>query len=121
MTSILTIAVGALAGSLLRILLQRGLGTAARPRTEWITESALALAIGLITGIVLAAGEGPSSSPAAMGVAAGLTTYAGTSFALSWIRQETMERAPLVPAAHLLISFAFSLAGAGAGAAAWLA
>lgn len=117
----LTIAVGALTGSLLRILLQRGLGTAARPRTEWVAESALALVLGLITGVVLAAGKGPSSPPVAMGVAAGLTTYAGTAFALSWMRQTTIERAPVVPAAHLLVSLVFSLAGAGAAAAAWLA
>ncbi|MDJ0457964.1 hypothetical protein PUN71_012190 [Arthrobacter sp. NQ7] len=120
MTSMLTIAIGALAGSLLRILLQRGLGTAARPRTEWVAESVLALVLGVITGGILAAGSGPSSSPVAMGVAAGVTTYAGTAFALSWMRQETIERAPVVPAVHLLVSLAFSLAGAGAAAAVWL-
>ncbi|MBT2596415.1 inorganic diphosphatase [Arthrobacter sp. ISL-72] len=117
----LTIAIGALAGSLLRVLLQRALAGATGPRTEWVAESALALVLGLITGVVLATGSGPSSAPLAMGAAAGLTTYAGTAFAMSWLRQERPDRAPVVPAAHLLLSLAFSLAGAGAGAAAWLA
>jgi hypothetical protein len=47
-----------------------------------------------------------------LGALAGVAAYAGTAFAVSWMGQEDAERAPVVPAAHLLVTLFVSLAGA---------
>lgn len=108
----LTVAVGALAGASLRFILHRWPGTAADSRRLWSMESVLALGLGLLAGIVLVAGSGPALSPLGLGALAGLAAYAGTAFAVSWMEQEEAGNAPVVPAAHLLVTLFVSLAGA---------
>jgi hypothetical protein len=41
-----------------------------------------------------------------------LAAYAGTAFAVSWKGQKEAEQAPVMPAAHLLVTLIVSLAGA---------
>jgi|GEM_PF-5892262 hypothetical protein len=108
----LAVAVGALAGASLRFILYRGAGSAAGSRRSWIVESVLAFGLGLLSGAVFVGGSGPSLSPLGLGVLAALAAYAGTAFAVSWMGQKDMEHAPVVPAAHLLVTLFVSLAGA---------
>jgi hypothetical protein len=108
----LTVAVGAVAGAWLRFLLYRGTRSAGGSRRSWIVESVLAFGLGLLAGVVLVAGSGPYFSPLGLGGLAALAAYAGTAFAVSWMGQKEVEQAPVVPAAHLLVTLFVSLAGA---------
>jgi hypothetical protein len=110
--SFLTIAVGAAVGASLRFILYRGPDSAAGFRRSWVVESVLAFGLGLLAGVVLGAESGPSLSPLGLGALAALAAYAGTAFAVTWMGQKEAERAPVVPAAHLLVTLFVSLAGA---------
>jgi uncharacterized membrane protein YebE (DUF533 family) len=77
-----------------------------------VVESVLAFGLGLLAGVVLGAESGPSLSPLGLGALAALAAYAGTAFAVTWMGQKEAERAPVVPAAHLLVTLFVSLAGA---------
>ena len=110
--SFLTIAVGALAGASLRFILFRRTGSAAASRRAWFMEIVLAFGLGLLSGAVFVGGSGPSLSPLGLGALAALAAYAGTAFAMSWMGQKEAERAPVVPAVHLLVALFASLAGA---------
>jgi hypothetical protein len=111
-SNFLAVAVGAVAGASLRFLLYRGTRTAGGARRSWIVESVLAFGLGLLAGVVLVAGSGPSLSPLGLGGLAALAAYAGTAFAVSWMGQKEAEHAPVVPAAHLLVTLLVSLVGA---------
>lgn len=110
--SFLAVAVGAVVGASLRFILYRGTGSAAGSRRSWVVESVLAFGLGLLAGVVLVAGSAPSLSPLGVGALAALAAYAGTAFAVSWMGQKELEQAPLVPAAHLVVTLFVSLAGA---------
>lgn len=107
----LAVGAGALAGSLIRTLLQRLLGHT-RTRKTWAAETGAALLLGLITGgIIAAAGPGPLSA-LGLGAASGLCTYAGTCFALSV--QAEGNGGFTVPATHLAAALLASIAGTAA-------
>ncbi|HKU34601.1 MULTISPECIES: hypothetical protein [Paenarthrobacter] len=107
----LVVGAGALAGSLIRTLLQRLLGDT-RTRKIWAAETGTALVLGLITGaIVAAAGPGPLSA-LGLGAASGLCTYAGTCFALSV--QAEGHGGFTVPATHLAVALLASIVGTAA-------
>jgi hypothetical protein len=108
----LAVAAGALAGSSLRFILYRGTRSAAGSRRSWIVESVLAFGLGLLAGAVFVGGSGASLSPLGLGGIAALAAYAGTAFAVSWMRQKDVEQAPVAPVAHLLVTLFVSLAGA---------
>lgn len=108
----LAIAVGALAGASLRFIPYRGTGSDGDSRPSWIMESVLAFGLGLLAGAVFVAGSGPFMSPLGLGALTALAAYAGTAFAVSWMGQKEVERAPVMPAAHLLVTLFASLAGA---------
>jgi hypothetical protein len=109
----LAVAVGALAGASLQFALHRVLGLAAGSRRSWIVETLTAFGLGLLAGVFFVAGSGPSSS-LGLGALGGLAAYSGTAFAVTWMGQEEVEHAPVVPAAHLLVTLFASLAGAAA-------
>ncbi|WP_146072314.1 hypothetical protein [Arthrobacter sp. Y81] len=111
-SNFLAVADGAVAGASLRFLLDRGTRFAGGSRRSWIVESVLAFGLGLLAGVVLGAGSGPSLSPLGLGAFAAMAAYAGTAFAVSWMGQKETEHAPVVPAAHLLVTLFVSLAGA---------
>jgi hypothetical protein len=98
------VAVGALSGASLRFLLTAEPVRLPAPRS-WIVESVLA------SGVVLGAGSAPFLSPLGLGGLAALAAYPGTAFAVTWMGQIEAEHAPVVPAAHLLVTLFASLAG----------
>jgi hypothetical protein len=108
----LAVAVGAVAGASLRFILYRGTRSAAGSRRAWFMEIVLAFGLGLLAGAVFVAGSGPSLSPLGLGALASLAAYAGTAFAVTWTGQKDTEHAPVVPAAHLLVTLFASLVGA---------
>lgn len=113
----IAVAVGAVAGASLRLILHRRLPARvpdASSRRVWVTESVLAFGLGVLAGVVLASGSGPALSPPEWGVLAALAAFAGTAFAVSWMSQEDPNHAPVLPAAHLLVTLFASLAGAAA-------
>jgi hypothetical protein len=77
--SFLTVAVGAIVGASLRLILYRGARSAAGSRRSWIVESVLAFGLGLMAGVVFVAGSGPALSPLGLGALAGVAAYAGTA------------------------------------------
>ena len=112
--SFLSIAVGALVGASLRFVLQRSAASVAGSRRSWVVEAVLAFGLGLLAGVVLVSVSGPGQSSLGLGVLAVLAAYAGTAFAVSWMGQKDPEHAPVVPAAHLLVTLFVSLAGVAA-------
>jgi len=111
----MAVTVGAVAGASLRLMLRRGLPGRvpdASSRRVRVVESVLAFGLGVLAGVVLVSGSGPALSTPGWAVLAALGAFAGTSFAVSWMSPGDVNQAPVMPAAHLLVTLFVSLAGA---------